>query len=91
MEIVPASQQQVDRAAVHGSDPASSLPCQSGVTPEGIVVKFDYTYGFFEVESNNGAVAVVKVSEGPIAKVYLERLIRQDETGIWTVVGYDPR
>lgn len=21
--------------------------------------------------------------------VYLERLVRQDETGIWTVVGYD--
>jgi hypothetical protein len=61
------------------------------VTPEGIVGEPTIPMASFEVESNNGAVAVVKVSEGPIAKVYLERLIRQDETGIWTVVGYDPR
>jgi len=24
-----------------------------------------------------------------IKAVYLERLVRQDETGIWTVTGYD--
>ncbi|HHU32805.1 MAG TPA: outer membrane lipoprotein carrier protein LolA [Clostridia bacterium] len=94
MEIVKASQQQVDR----GSSPWQLDPMQVAltfvnleVTPEGIVGEPTIPMASFEVESNNGAVAVVKVSEGPIAKVYLERLIRQDETGIWTVVGYDPR
>jgi hypothetical protein len=35
--------------------------------------------------------AVVDIPTGPISKVYLQRLIRQDEAGIWTVVGYDKR
>lgn len=35
--------------------------------------------------------AIVKVMDQhtDIRRVYLKRLIRQDETGIWTVVGYD--
>jgi len=37
-------------------------------------------------------VAVVEVGgdKTPISRVYLKRLIRQDNTGIWSVVGYDP-
>jgi hypothetical protein len=36
------------------------------------------------------AVIEVAGNKTPIRKVYLERLVRQDSTGIWTVVGYDP-
>lgn len=35
--------------------------------------------------------AIVGVMEGPIKQVYLKRPVRQDETGIWWVAGYDPR
>lgn len=35
--------------------------------------------------------ATVEFDQGPIARVYLQRLVRQDQTGIWSVVGYDPR
>lgn len=42
------------------------------------------TQVIFEVE------AVVEVNDGPVKKVYLKRLVRKDETGIWSVVGYDP-
>lgn len=41
--------------------------------------------------SSTGTHAVVDVPGGPISRVYLERLVRQDASGIWTVVGYDPR
>jgi len=45
-----------------------------------------------EVVKNNGIEAVVEISgdNTPVRRVYLKRLIRQDSTGIWTVVGYDP-
>ncbi|HHY59430.1 MAG TPA: hypothetical protein GX504_02335, partial [Clostridia bacterium] len=45
----------------------------------------------FALLSSGAAEAVVAVKEGPIERVYLKRLLRQDETGIWTVVGYDRR
>ncbi|EKP95231.1 sigma-E factor regulatory protein RseB domain-containing protein [Thermaerobacter subterraneus] len=43
------------------------------------------------VVHNDGRRAIVEVGVGPVARVYLERLVRPDESGIWTVVGYDPR
>jgi len=45
----------------------------------------------FKLVTNNSVEAVVEVEDGPVERVYLKRLVRQDETGIWTVVGYDPR
>ncbi|AUI35654.1 hypothetical protein CWI35_03175 [[Bacillus] caldolyticus] len=36
------------------------------------------------------AIVEVDAHNTPIKRVYLKRLIRQDATGIWTVVGYDP-
>jgi hypothetical protein len=44
------------------------------------------------VVQNTGSEAVVEVKgdETPIRRVYLKRLVRQDATGVWTVVGYDP-
>ncbi|MDD2234125.1 MAG: sigma-E factor regulatory protein RseB domain-containing protein [Desulfitobacteriaceae bacterium] len=94
LEIAKADQQQVDR----GSSPWQLDPLQVSltfvnlkVTPEGIQGEPKIPFSSFKLGANNGAQAVVEVADGPIKQVYLERLIRQDETGIWSVVGYDPR
>ncbi len=91
--ITRASQQQVDR----GSRPGQLAPLQVSltfvnlkVTPEGISGEPE-TMSSFKLVTNNGAEAVVAVANGPVEHVYLQRLVRQDETGIWSVVGYDPR
>ncbi len=93
-EIVEADQKQVDR----GSSPWQLDPLQVSltfvnlkVTPEGIQGEPEIPMSSFKLAANNAAEAVVEVAEGPIKRVYLKRLIRQDETGIWSVVGYDPR
>ncbi|OPX84129.1 MAG: hypothetical protein A4E53_03904 [Pelotomaculum sp. PtaB.Bin104] len=94
LEIVKANQQQVDR----GSSPWQLDPLQVAttfvnlkVTPDGIQGEPKIPVSAFKLAINNGAQAVVDVTGGPIKQVYLERLVRQDETGIWSVVGYDPR
>ncbi len=48
-------------------------------------------YTSFNLVANNGVEAVVAVATGQIKQVYLKRLVRQDESGVWSVVGYDPR
>ncbi len=45
----------------------------------------------FLVAGNNGGEAIVTVAEGPISKVYLRRVARQDEQGLWWVIGFDRR
>jgi hypothetical protein len=62
------------------------------MSPGGITGDYPIQYEELEVVENNGVEAVVRVGgdKTPIGKVYLERLVRQDSTGIWTVVGYDP-
>lgn len=40
-------------------------------------------------QTEEDAIVKVKDQHTDIRRVYLKRLIRQDETGIWTVVGYD--
>jgi len=94
MEIVEASQKQVDS----GSSPWQLDPLQVAhtfvnlqVTPEGIQGEPQIQMPSFKLVTNNSVEAVVEVDEGPVQRVYLKRLVRQDETGIWTVVGYDPR
>jgi outer membrane lipoprotein-sorting protein len=94
LDIVEASQQQVDR----GSSPWQLDPLQVALTfvnlqvsPEGIVGEPKIQASSFKLATNNGSEAIVEVNEGPVKKVYLKRLVRQDETGIWSVVGYDPR
>lgn len=81
-----------------GSSPWQLDPLQVAVTfvnlevsPEGIQGEPEIPFSAFKVVENNGVQARVEVAEGPVKQVYLERLVRQDETGIWTVVGYDPR
>ncbi|GBF32797.1 hypothetical protein DCCM_0993 [Desulfocucumis palustris] len=94
MEITKADQQQVDR----GSSPWQLDPLQVSLTfvnlmvsPEGITGEPEIPAASFKLMTNNGAQAVVEVAAGPVKQVYLKRLVRQDETGIWSVVGYDPR
>lgn len=61
------------------------------ISPEGIQGDYPVDYEDLEVLKNDGKEAIILVKEenSPISKVYLKRLIRQDNTGIWTVVGYD--
>jgi len=94
MEIVEANQKQVDS----GSSPWQLDPLYVAltfvnleVTPEGIQGEPQIGMYSFKLVTNNSVEAVVEANEGPIERVYLKRLIRQDESGIWTVVGYDPR
>lgn len=93
MEIARADQRQVDR----GSSPWQIDPLQAALTfvnlkvaPEGIDGEPQVPMLTFKLAENNGVEAVVEVDSGPVRKVYLKRLVRQDETGIWSVVGYDP-
>lgn len=59
--------------------------------PEGIVGDFPIEYENLKLISSNNEFAIVQVDDPDtnINMVYLKRLIRQDETGIWSVVGYD--
>jgi len=62
------------------------------ISPEGIQGEHPIKYAEFKVTENTGIDAIVEISgdETPIRRIYLKKLIRQDSTGIWTVVGYDP-
>jgi outer membrane lipoprotein-sorting protein len=62
------------------------------ISPEGIQGEYPVDYENLKIIKNDGKNAIVEVSgdKTPISKVYLKKLIRQDNTGIWTVVGYDP-
>jgi len=62
------------------------------ISPEGIKGDYPIKYEELKVLKENEKEAVIEVtaSNTPIKRVYLKRLIRQDDTGIWTVVGYDP-
>lgn len=61
------------------------------ISPQGI--KGDYPVKKEELKlvksTNKDAVVEVHSSKTDIRRLYLERLIKQDSTGIWTVVGYD--
>lgn len=94
MEIVKNNQQQVDS----GSSPWQLDPTQVAFTfvalkisPEGINGEPPLDFNALQLTENDGKKSVIQVSEGPVKTVYLQRLIRQDETGIWTVTGYIPR
>jgi len=62
------------------------------ISPEGIVGDYPVKMEDLKIVYNTGVEAIVEVAgeNTPVRKVYLKRLIRQDETGIWSVVGYDP-
>ncbi|MGE5580292.1 MAG: LolA family protein [Bacillota bacterium] len=94
MEVAENDQKQVDGGhSPWQLDPLSvSLTFVNlRVTPGGIVGEPEIPYEAFSIVSSDGVKAIVEVSEGPVSRVYLERLVRQDDSGIWSVVGYDPR
>lgn len=61
------------------------------ISPEGIKGDYPIKYEELKLVKNNGIEAEIEVGENVahIRKVYLKKLIREDSTGIWTVVGYD--
>lgn len=94
MEIVKNNQQQVDS----GSSPWQLDPEQVAFTfailqisPSGIQGEPTLDYNSFKVTSNTSTDAVIQILEGPVKTVYVKRLICEDQSGIWTVTGYDPR
>ena len=62
-------------------------------SPQGITGDYPIKTEELKLTEKNDKEAIVEVSgnKTPITKVYLERLVRPDSTGIWTVVGYDPK
>ncbi|MEY8355504.1 hypothetical protein AALB39_19390 [Lachnospiraceae bacterium 54-53] len=62
------------------------------LSPEGISGDYPIAYESIEIIRNNGTDAVAEIRDPKSAAryVYLKRLVRQDDTGIWTAVGYDP-
>jgi len=63
------------------------------LSPQGIIGEYPIKTEELHLRQNNGVEAIVQVSgnKTPIVKVYLKKLVKQDSTGIWTVVGYDPK
>jgi len=61
------------------------------MSPDGTEGDYPVEYDELKVIYNDGVKAIIEVTcKAPFRKVYLEKLIRQDSTGIWTVTGYDP-
>jgi hypothetical protein len=86
LEIAARNQEQVD---------GGHSPWQ--IDPSMVAMQFvnleagNVEHGEFTVTENTGVEAIVEVEFGSIKTVYLQKLVRQDESGIWSVVGYDPR
>lgn len=61
------------------------------IMPDGIQGDYPIAYDSITIEENSGVYAVAKINDdnSPASYVYLKRLVREDSTGIWTVVGYD--
>ncbi len=61
------------------------------LSPEGVIGEYPISYEDIVIIENDGSRAIAWIkSENTLAEyIYLKRLIRQDETGIWTVIGYD--
>lgn len=95
-EIVANEQKSVDAGSSPWKlDPAfvAQVFISLIISPEGITGDYPVGYEDMQVVKNTGTDAIVQVNDedSPVKRVYLKRLIRQDSTGIWTVVGYDPK
>ncbi len=88
LEQVKNEQQQVDG----GHSPWNLDPVQVSLVfiNTELAAKPEVAFEGIKVELNTGSQAVCTVKNGPVTKVYLKRAVRQDESGIWSVVGYDP-
>ena len=92
--VVENTQQSVDQGhSPWNLDPVfvAQVFASLQLSPEGIVGDYPIDYEDLKVIKQTNADAIVKVNseKSAIAKIYLKRLVRQDPTGIWTVVGYD--
>jgi hypothetical protein len=61
------------------------------LSPEGITGDYPIAYEDIKIIMNDGieAIAMIECDKTIAEYIYMERLVRQDETGIWTVIGYD--
>jgi len=61
------------------------------VSPEGITGDYPIKDKELKIIQSSEMETIVEVNSNKtkIKKVYLKKLIKQDSTGIWTVVGYD--
>lgn len=61
------------------------------ISPEGIQGDYPIRYEDIKItqKTDKDAIALICGYMAPASRVYLKRLVRQDSTGIWTVVGYD--
>ena len=75
-------------------DPAyvSQVFASSLGEPEDIEGEYPIPYDAVKIVAANDSKAIAEVYDDntTVKRVYLQRLVRQDSTGIWTVVGYDP-
>ena len=62
------------------------------IYPEGIEGEYPVSLDEIRITYNDGKAAILEISgnKTPARNVYLKKLVREDPTGIWTVVGYDP-
>lgn len=93
MEIVKNDQAQVD--AGHSPwqlDPVfvASVFVNTGLG-SGKMNQNEVPDSAFVLSEKTEAEAIVKVTAGPVKQVYLKRLVEQNDKGIWTVIGYDPK
>ena len=95
VEIVERDQKQVDE----GHSPWQLSPFAVSQTFVGLQISPDGIQGDFPVdmddmkikyETNEEVIVEISEDKSPISRVYLKRLVKQNEEGIWTVVGYDP-
>lgn len=95
MEIAERDQKQVDE----GHSPWQLSPFAVAQTFVGIQISPDGIQGDFPVDTEDMKIAyetnevtIIEISgdKTPIAKVYLKRLVKSNDDGIWSVVGYDP-
>lgn len=96
MEIEKNEQQNADAGhSIYKLDPifATQVFVSLKISPQGIIGDYPIKLEDLSLIKNNGIDAIVEVHGDvtPISKVYLKRLVRQDSTGIWTVIGYDPK
>lgn len=75
-------------------DPAyvSQVFASTLIEPEGAEGEYPIPYDSIKMlaASDSKAIAEVCVNDTAVKRIYLEKQIRQDSTGAWTVVGYDP-
>lgn len=99
VSVVMEEEENAQKSVDGGSSPWRLDPLYSAqifvslkMSPDGVEGDYPIKKEELKTLQNDGKTAVIEVNgrNTPIRKVYLEKLVRQDTTGIWTVVGYNP-